>query len=66
MGWFTEPTLENEYDFDTIVTHNIDLYAKWEIKKTTIIFNSNGGSYINPIVGSYGDIIELPIPQNGS
>ncbi len=32
-GWYTEEGCENEYDFNTAVTSNITLYAKWEEKK---------------------------------
>ncbi|MGN1131609.1 MAG: InlB B-repeat-containing protein, partial [Ruminococcus sp.] len=28
-GWYTETACTNEYDFDTPVTANLDLYAKW-------------------------------------
>ena len=29
-GWFTDEALEQEYDFETLVTGDITLYAKWE------------------------------------
>ena len=28
-GWYTEETLQNRYDFNTKVTRNLLLYAKW-------------------------------------
>lgn len=29
VGWYTESSCTNAYDFDTSVTGNLDLYAKW-------------------------------------
>jgi len=28
-GWYTDADCTEEYDFDTVVTNNLDLYAKW-------------------------------------
>ena len=28
-GWYTEETLENKYDFNTPITNDLTLYAKW-------------------------------------
>ena len=30
-GWYTDETLTNAYDFDTAVTSDLTLYAKWEV-----------------------------------
>ena len=30
LGWFLEPECKNSYDFDSNVTEDITLYAKWE------------------------------------
>ena len=32
-GWYTDAELTNEYDFNTAVTANLDLYAKWTEEK---------------------------------
>ena len=34
-GWFTDSACTNSYDFDTVVTGNITLYAKWTAATTT-------------------------------
>ncbi|WP_052306579.1 InlB B-repeat-containing protein [Acetivibrio clariflavus] len=39
---------------------DITLIAKWEAKKYTITFNSNGGSYVAPITQDYGNEVEAP------
>ena len=37
------------YDFDTPVTENITLTAKWNINKYTVTFNSYGGTPVPPV-----------------
>ncbi|MDV0445929.1 hypothetical protein MmiAt1_15330 [Methanimicrococcus sp. At1] len=60
-GWFNESECTNSWDFasDT-VTDNITLYAKWD-NAYTVIFDSQGGSTINPITGiASGELIPVP------
>ncbi|GLC88053.1 leucine-rich repeat protein [Lysinibacillus piscis] len=47
VGWYKDDTLTTPWDFaiDTI-TKNTTLYAKWEVTKHEIFFNTNGGSSI--------------------
>ena len=54
-GWYTDPELTAPYDFNTPVTADITLYAKWEENETpvpdtyfTVTFDSNGGSEVSP------------------
>ena len=42
-GWYRESTCKNEYDFNTPVTGDLTLYAKWTANQYTVSFNSNGG-----------------------
>ena len=43
-GWYTEAACENAYDFDSIVTEAITLYARWVTAfKVTYNFNYEGG-----------------------
>ena len=48
------------YDFDTPVTENITLTAKWNINKYTVTFNSYGGSKVDPQVVEYGLYAQEP------
>lgn len=48
------------YDFDTPVTENITLTAKWNINKYTVTFNSYGGSEVDPQVVEYGLYAQEP------
>ncbi|MCR5013016.1 MAG: InlB B-repeat-containing protein, partial [Lachnospiraceae bacterium] len=44
-GWYTEKECKNAYDFNTTVTANITLYAKWTQNPPgtyTVTFNANG------------------------
>lgn len=43
-GWYTDKGVwENEYDFDSKVTADITVYAKWTANSYTVRFNANGG-----------------------
>ena len=48
------------YNFDTPVTENITLTAKWEINKYKVTFDSNGGSKVDPRVVEYGLYAQEP------
>ncbi len=46
-GWFKESTLNTEWDFDTdVVTADTTLYAKWEINKYEVSFDTDDGSAV--------------------
>jgi len=56
-GWYTAENNGEKFDFDTIITEDITLYAKWREKSSpttnsqiyyTVTFNSNGGNEIPP------------------
>ena len=42
-GWY-DSSLATEFDFDTQISSNTTIYAKWEAEKLTITFNENGGT----------------------
>lgn len=51
VGWYTNASLTNKYDFSTPVTSDMTLYAKWEENDTCketyrVKFDSNGGSSV--------------------
>ena len=49
-GWYLGDDEQNAtaYDFNTPVTENITLTAKWNINKYTVTFNSYGGTPVPP------------------
>jgi uncharacterized repeat protein (TIGR02543 family) len=62
MGWYTSVnqgvTLDEKWSFINYkVNSNITLYAKWEINQYKIIFNTDGGTLLNPIYINYNDEI---------
>ena len=59
-GWFTDRGLTNPYDFDTLVTDDKTLYAKWNINYYTVTFNSNGGSSVGSLRRKYNTKISPP------
>lgn len=40
--------------------NDLAVTAVWELKKSTISFNSNGGSTVDPITGDYGTSVTAP------
>lgn len=37
VNWYSDPELENEFNFDTTITSNITLYAKWAVGSYNVI-----------------------------
>ena len=42
-GWYAEATCQNAFDFETAITKDITLYAKWNLESYTITYKTNGG-----------------------
>ena len=49
MGWYANAELTQEFDFNTSITGNVTVYAKWLDSNTeyTVTFETNGGSTID-------------------
>ena len=56
-GWYLDDT---KYDFNTAVTGNMTLTAKWTANSYTITFDTDGGSTVAPITQDYGTAITAP------
>ena len=55
--WYLDDT---KYDFNTAVTKDMTLTAKWTVNSYTITFDTDGGSAIDPITQGYGTTINAP------
>ena len=42
-GWYTEAACQNAFDFETAITKNITLYAKWKLETYSITYEMDGG-----------------------
>ena len=61
IGWYKDEDLNEAWDFSTdVVTKNITLYAKWEEKKYTVSFYSNGGSSVASISVAHNGKVTKP------
>ena len=61
-GWYEDSTFSTKFNFDTPITDNMTLYAKWTENKYTLTFDANGGSGImTPVTDLTG---EYTLPAN--
>ena len=60
LGWFSDSTFNNIYDFSNPVTSTLNLFAKWSINQYTISFDSNGGSALAAITQDFNTPINEP------
>ena len=65
-GWYDDSQLTSEYDFDTAVTSNTTLYAKWVDDvaiEATVTFETNGGTEITSQKVALGETATRPDPD---
>ncbi|MDO4710737.1 MAG: InlB B-repeat-containing protein, partial [Peptostreptococcaceae bacterium] len=54
LGWYLD---DKQFSFDTEITKDITLIAKWEIKSYTVTFNSDGGSDVAQKTVKYNETV---------
>lgn len=59
VGWYTDDKLSKPYDFTTIITDDINLYAKWN-NQYKVSFITNGGGVVEAQTIESGDKIMQP------
>ena len=57
VGWFVG---ENEYDFANVVTENMEIVAKWQIKTFAVTFDSNGADAVEGQTVNYNEKAQKP------
>ena len=61
-GWYEDSTFSTKFNFNTPITDNMTLYAKWTENKYTLTFDANGGSgTMTPVTDLTG---EYTLPAN--
>ena len=60
-GWYKEAGCTNQYNFNSTVTSDITLYAKWTINQYTVTFSANGhGTAPSAVKVNYGAKVSKP------
>lgn len=60
IGWFLNEEFTIPFEYDIMPAENLTVYAKWEIKKIKVYFNTKGGTMINELFIDYGSYVEKP------
>jgi uncharacterized repeat protein (TIGR02543 family) len=60
-GWFTDSALTIPYDFETLITEDLTLYAKWNIITGLTVSTTNSNGNVDGLMTSYtyGDRVTL-------
>ena len=60
-GWFKSLTDDEPFKFsEEVITADITLYAKWQLKTYTVSFNSDGGTLIQSQTIEHGSFAQQP------
>ncbi len=59
-GWYIDQSFETLYDFETPVTADVTIYAKWIPIQLSVNYESNGGSAISTVPTDYGTATVKP------
>ena len=58
-GWYSDADLTTAYDFETAVTDDVTIYAKWTINKYNVTFK-DGDTTLSEAEVEYGGKVEQP------
>ncbi len=61
-GWYGDEIFTEEFDFSQkMPAHDVTIYARWTSQRSSrIVFDSMGGSYVEPSVGLVGSALTAP------
>ncbi|HKL94395.1 MAG TPA: leucine-rich repeat protein, partial [Clostridia bacterium] len=62
IGWYTAAEGGELFDFETAITANITLYAKYEAdtQNCTVTFDTMGGTSLDPAIKGYSGMLAIP------
>lgn len=63
-GWYSDENFSKEWNFDTPITEDIPLYAKWTPKTYNVTFDTNDGTINGDVVTSYTYGVGATLPVN--
>lgn len=61
VGWYSDKDMTSPYDFNTLITEDMVLYAKWSVNSYTVNFESNGGTTVDSQTVEYNEVLSKPV-----
>ncbi len=59
-GWYTDAGRTQIYDFNSVITEAVTIYAKWNAQTYTVSFEVDGGSAVSNQSVAHGEKASLP------
>jgi uncharacterized repeat protein (TIGR02543 family) len=63
LGWYEDASYIKLFDFNTLITKDLKLYARWEQTAATVAFDSRLGSVVLPQEVPIGQAAQAPAPD---
>lgn len=60
-GWYRDAAHTQPFDFQTVITTPVTVYAGWSVNQYTVSFNSNGGTAVSQQALNYGSLLAEPM-----
>jgi uncharacterized repeat protein (TIGR02543 family) len=62
QGWFNDELFLNPFTDTLMPSHDVTIYAKWQLAKYLVSYNTHGGNTLDAQYGIY--MMEIPIPED--
>lgn len=60
VGWFSDSEKTAVFDFASKINADTTIYAKWQLLKYKVIFNTDGGTSIDEVTVNHGEKLTKP------
>ena len=60
VGWFSDSEKTTDFDFASKINADTTIYAKWQLLKYKVTFNTDGGTSIDEVTVNHGEKITKP------